>query len=86
MKIVAQTERVANYEQVNARRRELSRLLRAHGLTDPRLRNDGAIVVTASSYRGLAEAAVPAEELLGAHVRLIIDTAPDALTDALTPL
>lgn len=37
---------------------------------------NGAVVVTASSYRGAAEAAVPAFELVGAHVRLVLDTTP----------
>lgn len=73
-----QADRVANREEVLAVRDRLRSLLVSHGLREPRLTDDGAVVVHAESYRGLAEVAVPVMELVGAHVRLILDTVPGA--------
>lgn len=79
MSQVQEQDRVATRAEVDDRREALRPLLEMYGLASPRLRGDGAIVVTASSYRGIAEAAVPAAELVGAHVRLVLDTAPSVM-------
>lgn len=71
---------MATRAEVDAKRVELRRLLIAHGLARPRLRTDGAVVVT-SAGRNVAQATIPAEELVGAHVRLSVDSAPGAFGD-----
>lgn len=73
-----QADRVATRAEVLAVRELLRSLLESHGLGQPRVRDDGAIVVRAPSYRGVAEVVVPVTEMVGAHVRLILDTATGA--------
>lgn len=76
MSQLQEQDRVATRGEVHQHGAQLRKLLASHGLANPRLRGDGAVVVTAPSYRGVAEATVPAAELVGAHVRIVLDTAP----------
>lgn len=73
-------DRRATLAEVVGHREQLVALLAQHGLRSPRLRGDGALVVDTDqpSYQGLAEFSATADDLVGAHVYVLVSTAPGA--------
>jgi hypothetical protein len=79
------SDRRASWQEVAQRRSELRRRARACGLTDPRLRSDGAVIVHAPEpgYRAVGRFAAEAAEVVGTYVHVLTDDVPAA--DATAP-
>ncbi|MBN9611833.1 MAG: hypothetical protein J0I11_21270 [Actinobacteria bacterium] len=73
-------DRRASWSDVDRRRSELRRVAAECGLTDVRLRDDGALIVHAidHGYRSTGRFAVAAAGLVGAYVHVITDDVPAA--------
>lgn len=78
MSDIGQVERTATRDEVIAEREGLHRILTAHGLTDPRVRADGSIIVHTDDggYGPIIRATGEARELLGHHLKLVTDDTP----------
>lgn len=74
------SDRRATWREVAARRHELRAAADACGLTEPRLRNDGAIIVQSSErgYRSVSQFASAAAGLVGSYVHVLTDDVPAA--------
>lgn len=78
------SDRRATWSEVAARRGELRKKAQGCGLTNPRLRDDGAVIVHApdSGYRLTGRFAAEAAGVVGTYVHVLTDDAPAAETDA----
>lgn len=78
------SDRRATWSEVAARRAELRREAQVCGLTDPRLREDGAVIVHAPDpgSRMLGRFAAQAAGVVGTYVHVLTDDAPATKTDA----
>jgi len=90
MTFVADTiveDRRATREELRAHRDDLISLAAAQGLSNLRLRDDAAIVVTTANrgYRDVASFVTKASQLVGAYVYAITDDTP-GLEAATSPL
>jgi hypothetical protein len=74
------SDRRASWSEVAAHRAELRRRVLACGLREPRLREDGAIVVHAQEpgYRMTGRFAAEAAAVVGTYVHVLTDDVPGA--------
>lgn len=81
------SDRRASWAEVAARRSELRRRALACGLSDPRLREDGAVIVHAAEpgYRATGQFAADAAAVVGTYVHVLTDDVPAAASES-TPL
>lgn len=77
------SDRRATWSEVAARRTELRQLALASGLTDARLRDDGAVIVHPPDpgYRLTGRFATEAAKAVGTYVHVLTDDVPAAKTD-----
>lgn len=82
------SDRRASWQEVAARRAELRAQAGACGLTAPRLRNDGAVIVHApdAGYRLASRFADAAAGLVGTYVHVLTDDVPAASDTDTQPL
>jgi hypothetical protein len=82
------SDRRASWQEVAARRAELRARAIACGLTDPRLRDDGAVIVHApdAGYLSTSRFAAEAAEVVGTYVHVLTDDVPAAAGSAAQPL
>ena len=80
-------ERRAALSEVEPHRAQLRRAALACGLAEPRLRDDGTIIVHSDEpgYRAVVRFATQAARFVGTYVHVITDNVPAAQVDA-TPL
>lgn len=73
-------DRKATQKEVAEHRDAIRRLADGFGLTGPRLRSDGAVVVHSreSGYRNVLRLSAAASELVGRYVHVITDDVPGA--------
>lgn len=78
------SDRRATWSEVAARRTELRKKVQGCGLSDARLRSDGAVIVHApdSGYRLTGRFAAEAAAVVGTYVHVLTDDVPAAATDA----
>ncbi len=78
------SDRRATWSEVAAHRAQLRKKAESCGLTDPRLRSDGAVIVHApdSGYRLAGRFAADAAGAVGTYVHVLTDDVPAAETDA----
>lgn len=76
-------DRKATEKEVAKHRDAIRQLAHGFGLTGPRVRSDGAVVVHSSDsgYRNVFRLSAAASELVGRYVHVITDDVPGA-TDA----
>jgi hypothetical protein len=81
------SDRRASWQEVAARRTELRAKADACGLTEPRLRRDGAVVVHApdNGYRVAGRFAAEAAGVVGTYVHVLTDDVP-AVADSAAQL
>lgn len=74
------TDRKASAAEVRARAGEVRRLADEAGVSNPRLKDDGTVVVhsTMSGYREVVDLSRRLSELLGCYVHVITDDVPAA--------
>ncbi|HET7328352.1 MAG TPA: hypothetical protein VFJ14_13820 [Nocardioidaceae bacterium] len=74
------SDRRATWHEVAARRVELRRHVEGSGLTNPRLRGDGAVIVQApeAGYRAVGRFAAQAAQVVGTYVHVLTDDVPAA--------
>ena len=79
---LATTDRKAAADQLRPHAAALRRLAARHGLDEPRLRDDGTLVVHSSApgYRAVLGFAADAASAVGTYVHVITDDAPAART------
>jgi hypothetical protein len=84
MATVLTSDRRATRAEVLGHREELLKAAARSGVQTPRLRADGAVIVTAGDrgYRSIALFANEAAALVGAYVHVISDDVPAADADA----
>lgn len=77
---VVAVKRKANRDEVAAHRAEVRRLVRALGLNNPRIRDDGTLIVQSheSGYRAVARLAAMVSDVVGKDVHVITDDVPGA--------
>lgn len=75
------TERKASAAEVRAHAEEVRRLADEGGVDNPRLKDDGTIVVHSAKpgYREVVELSRRLSELLGSYVHVITDDVPAAV-------
>lgn len=75
-------DRRASREEIVAHQAKLMELAEQRGLTNLRVRDDGALLVTAPEpgYRAVARFGGRASEIVGAHVYVITDDTPGTNT------
>ncbi len=75
-------DRKATADEVSSRAADVRRLAEAVGLSSPRLRADGAIVVHSDEpgYRAVTRLSSSLSELVGPYVHVITDDVPGAGT------
>ena len=80
MSEVGLIDRRASAREVSSHAADVRRLVAVVGLTDPRLRDDGTIVVHSdeSGYRAVTRLSAILSELVGAYVHVITDDVPGA--------
>ncbi|MBA2638503.1 MAG: hypothetical protein H0U77_00600 [Nocardioidaceae bacterium] len=78
------SDRRATWSEVAARRAELRSKALDCGLSEPRLRDDGAVIVHApdGGYRLTGRFATEAAGVVGTYVHVLTDDVPAAKTDA----
>ncbi|MGI9016885.1 MAG: hypothetical protein ACR2HR_07255 [Euzebya sp.] len=78
---IRSAERIATRRQVIVHAKQLRKVLRDHGLTNPRVRHDGVVIVHTADpgYGPLNRATLPITEVVGVHVQLITDDVPGAI-------
>lgn len=74
-------ERIATRPEIMAHAARLRHVLHDHGLTNPRVRADGVVIVHTDDhgYGALNHATLPCSDVVGVHVQLITDDVPGAL-------
>lgn len=77
---VALGKHKANRDEVLAHRAEVQRLVGALGLENPRIRDDGTLIVHSyeAGYRATARLAAMASDVVGKDVHVITDDVPGA--------
>lgn len=82
------SDRRASWQEVAARRAELRAEADTCGLTEPRLRKDGAVIVHAPDpgYRLASRFAAAAAGVVGAYVHVLTDDVPAATSTENQPL
>ena len=73
-------KRKANRDEVSAHRAEVRRLVGVLGLDNPRIRDDGTLIVHSHElgYRAAARLAAMASDVVGKDVHVITDDVPGA--------
>lgn len=81
MGTMSATDRKATAEEVRAYRQAIRQFATRNRFTDPRLRDDGTIVVHSEDpgYRAVLELSGFASSIVGTYVHVITDDAPAAL-------
>ncbi|MGH3504052.1 MAG: hypothetical protein ACRDQA_24620 [Nocardioidaceae bacterium] len=82
------SDRRASWREVAARRAELRAKADACGLTEPRLRDDGAVIVQSpdAGYRLVGRFAAAAAGVVGTYVHVLTDDVPAASAADTQPL
>lgn len=82
------SDRRSTWQEVSARRVELRAKAEDCGLTEPRLRNDGAVIVHApdAGYRLTGRFGAAAAAVVGTYVHVLTDDVPAATTAETQPL
>lgn len=82
------SDRRASWQEVNAQRTQLRAQADACGLSEARLRNDGALIVHApdTGYRLVGRFATAAASVVGTYVHVLTDDVPAAAAGQTQPL